>query len=133
MASPEMIDGTSKIIAALNARQPLIDPDRHEAIRLFNGFYEGIPGLVIDLFASTILIIDHIKPPYLPSSFLDEIHKRKPAVRIFFGDTDHQAKVCLNQLGLCLSSPAAILFPRSFSCSLVNRATLPISFKYSLI
>jgi 23S rRNA (cytosine1962-C5)-methyltransferase len=30
-----------------------------EAFRLFNGFYEGVPGLVIDRYGETLLISDH--------------------------------------------------------------------------
>ncbi len=30
-----------------------------EAYRLFNGFYEGCPGLVLDRYASTLVILDH--------------------------------------------------------------------------
>jgi 23S rRNA (cytosine1962-C5)-methyltransferase len=29
------------------------------AIRLFNGFYEGLPGLTVDLFANTLVISEH--------------------------------------------------------------------------
>ncbi|MFH1428760.1 MAG: class I SAM-dependent methyltransferase [Candidatus Margulisiibacteriota bacterium] len=51
------------ISAAINARQNLID-DKHEtAFRLFNGFYEGYPTLVIDIFAATAVIHDYTKEP----------------------------------------------------------------------
>ncbi|QRN83185.1 class I SAM-dependent methyltransferase [Chloroflexota bacterium] len=30
-----------------------------EAYRLFNGFYEGCPGLVLDRYANTLVILDH--------------------------------------------------------------------------
>jgi 23S rRNA (cytosine1962-C5)-methyltransferase len=41
---------------AFLARQSLIDPDYQSALRLFAGFYEGEPGLLADIFASTLLL-----------------------------------------------------------------------------
>ena len=41
---------------ALEPRQPLFDVDHQAAFRLFNGFTEGFPELVIDLYGATILI-----------------------------------------------------------------------------
>ena len=40
---------------AIKARQPLFDPAHQTAFRLFNGFSEGNPDLVIDLYASTLV------------------------------------------------------------------------------
>ena len=34
-------------------------PDLPEAFRLFNGFYEGAPGLVLDRYGSALVILDH--------------------------------------------------------------------------
>jgi 23S rRNA (cytosine1962-C5)-methyltransferase len=34
-----------------------------EAYRLFNGFYEGCPGLVLDRYGPTVVIFDHGLPP----------------------------------------------------------------------
>ena len=39
----------------IEARQPLFDAAHHTAFRLFNGFSEGDPDLVIDLYASTLV------------------------------------------------------------------------------
>ena len=48
---------------ALSARADLFD-ERHEAaLRLFNGFYEGCPDLVIDLYARTLLFHNYADPP----------------------------------------------------------------------
>jgi len=33
-----------------------------EAYRLFNGFYEGIPGLVLDRYGPTLVVFDHNEP-----------------------------------------------------------------------
>ena len=49
--------------AALAPRLNLLDA-RHEcAARLFNGFYEGEPDLVIDVYARTLLIFNHAEVP----------------------------------------------------------------------
>jgi len=42
---------------AIGKRQPA--EDFPEAYRLFNGFYEGFPGLVLDRYDSTLVILDH--------------------------------------------------------------------------
>ena len=34
-----------------------------EAYRLFNGFYEGLPGLVIDRYANTLVLSNHSRQP----------------------------------------------------------------------
>src|SRR5215211_3677338 len=41
---------------ALDARASLFDARHESAFRLFNGFSEGEPNLVVDLYASTLLI-----------------------------------------------------------------------------
>lgn len=40
---------------AVNARQNLLDDEHLSAFRLFNGFTEGSPSLVLDLYASTLV------------------------------------------------------------------------------
>lgn len=47
--------------AALQARKEL--PALPEAQRLFNGFYEGLPELVIDRFAETLVFYNYAQPP----------------------------------------------------------------------
>lgn len=49
--------------AALAARFALLDPRHEGAVRLFNGFYEGEPDLVVDLYARTLVIFNHAQPP----------------------------------------------------------------------
>lgn len=50
--------------AALDARAGLFD-DRHEtAFRLFNGFTEGAPGVVVELYAATAVVQNHFDPPW---------------------------------------------------------------------
>jgi 23S rRNA (cytosine1962-C5)-methyltransferase len=48
---------------ALHARLPLLD-ERHEtAVRLFNGFLEGCPQLVVELFGATAVLYNYADPP----------------------------------------------------------------------
>lgn len=45
------------------------------AYRLFNGFYEGAPGFVIDRFASTIVISNHSRQPEILDGIIDQVVK----------------------------------------------------------
>lgn len=47
----------------LEARQPLFDNLHKQGLRLFNGFYEGFPDLVIDLFGRTLVLHNYGNPP----------------------------------------------------------------------
>jgi 23S rRNA (cytosine1962-C5)-methyltransferase len=48
---------------ALGARTSLLNAQHESAFRLFNGFYEGEPGLVVDLYASTLVIHNYSDDP----------------------------------------------------------------------
>lgn len=48
---------------ALEARASLFDARHETAFRLFNGFSEGEPNLVVDLYASTLLIHNYADDP----------------------------------------------------------------------
>src|SRR5215207_9175508 len=48
---------------ALEARASLFDMRHESAFRLFNGFTEGEPDLVVDLYASTLLIHNYAAEP----------------------------------------------------------------------
>jgi len=48
---------------ALAARAALLDSRHREALRLFNGFYEGWPDLVVDLYAATLVLHNYADPP----------------------------------------------------------------------
>jgi 23S rRNA (cytosine1962-C5)-methyltransferase len=48
---------------ALASRQPLPDSDHQAAFRLFNGFYEGRPDLVLDVYGRTLVIHDYGEQP----------------------------------------------------------------------
>lgn len=44
--------------------------DSTNAYRLFNGFYEGMAGIVLDLYAQSLVIFDHNSSP-LPNDFIE--------------------------------------------------------------
>ena len=48
---------------ALASRTPIIDPKNESAYRLFNGFSEGCPDLIIDIYASTAVIYNYADNP----------------------------------------------------------------------
>jgi 23S rRNA (cytosine1962-C5)-methyltransferase len=48
---------------ALSARADLFDARHLSALRLFNGFTEGCPDLVIDLYAGTAVLHSYANPP----------------------------------------------------------------------
>lgn len=57
--------------AALAARTALFDTRHEAAFRLFNGFFEGFPDLVVDLYASTLVVYNYADPPqHVHTSFL---------------------------------------------------------------
>ena len=113
-----------RISVALSARQAMLAPEHTQALRLFNGFYEGCPGLVVDLFASTLVVINHARPPdsledfvpdvfafyrealpWLTSGLLKRRHATDPALRrgvTAFGDslpsviTEHGVRYALD-------------------------------------
>ena len=48
---------------AVRAREYLFDSTHHSAFRLFNGFLEGAPSLVIDLYGATVLLQNYATLP----------------------------------------------------------------------
>jgi 23S rRNA (cytosine1962-C5)-methyltransferase len=48
--------------AALQARHTMLDRNHQSALRLFNGFYEGLPDLAVDLYARTLVIHNYASP-----------------------------------------------------------------------
>jgi 23S rRNA (cytosine1962-C5)-methyltransferase len=53
----------SYLTQAIQARQALFDSAHHSAFRLFNGFTEGAPDLVIDLYGSTVVFHNYAEEP----------------------------------------------------------------------
>jgi 23S rRNA (cytosine1962-C5)-methyltransferase len=47
---------------ALAARSALFEPRHDNALRLFNGFLEGEPDLVVDLYGSSLVLHNHADP-----------------------------------------------------------------------
>ena len=48
---------------AVAARLPLLDEKHETAVRLFNGFLEGEPNLVVELYGRTLLLHNYANPP----------------------------------------------------------------------
>jgi 23S rRNA (cytosine1962-C5)-methyltransferase len=48
---------------AIAAREGLLDAGHKSALRLFNGFLEGCPALVVDLYARTLVLHDYAELP----------------------------------------------------------------------
>lgn len=57
------MDLVTRLEAALEARASLFDVAHQGAYRLFNGFYEGSPELLIDVFAQTVVLHDYADEP----------------------------------------------------------------------
>ena len=62
-----------RIRLALEARNDLFDPPHLTAFRLYNGFYEGYPDLVVDLYATTLLLYNYSKNPETLRNLLDDV------------------------------------------------------------
>jgi 23S rRNA (cytosine1962-C5)-methyltransferase len=63
----------SLIAGAVEARSAWIGEPHDSAIRLFNGFYEGAPDLVLDLYARTLVIHDYASAAAIEASTIDLI------------------------------------------------------------
>ena len=66
--TPQTINPTTTglepaLAAALTARAELFDPRHETAFRLFNGFYEGWPTLVADLYGHTLVLHNYADIP----------------------------------------------------------------------
>jgi 23S rRNA (cytosine1962-C5)-methyltransferase len=57
---------------ALAARESLFDARHESAFRLFNGFTEGEPNLVIDLYGSTLVIHNYADDPAQGKSLVEQ-------------------------------------------------------------
>jgi len=70
---------------AIGARVQLFDPRHEAAFRLFNGFTEGCPALVVDLYAATLVLSSYADPPsqgvQLVQAALELLLSRCPWVR----------------------------------------------------
>src|SRR5438876_12213964 len=62
---------TAFLHRAIAAREALFDARHETAFRLFNGFAEGCPTLVVDLYAATIVLHNYADPPEHGYSVVD--------------------------------------------------------------
>lgn len=69
MTEPPLSDLIDK---TLTARADLFDARHESAFRLYNGFSEGNPNLVVDLYAKTILLHDYSDNPETTSALIQE-------------------------------------------------------------
>jgi 23S rRNA (cytosine1962-C5)-methyltransferase len=65
----------SSLEFALASRRDLFDARHEEAFRLFNGFTEGNPDLVIDVYGHTLLIHDYADEPSLNQEMVREVRE----------------------------------------------------------
>lgn len=52
----------ARLTAALAPRQPLLAAPHDGLVRLFNGFLEGEPALVAEVYGDTLVLLNHAKP-----------------------------------------------------------------------
>ena len=64
-----------QVETALKERLPLMDDQHQMALRLFSGFYEGFPEVVIDLYGSTLVIFNYHEKPVVLRPLLIELQK----------------------------------------------------------
>ncbi|HEY3341425.1 MAG TPA: class I SAM-dependent methyltransferase, partial [Anaerolineae bacterium] len=78
---------------ALAARAGLFDARHEAAFRLFNGFYEGDPLLVVDLYARTLVLHNYASVPATAQEMLHTVQaflrERLPWVRAVVVKTRH--------------------------------------------
>ena len=69
MEHPTIISLLEKAAAP---RSHLLDPRHVSAFRLFNGFYEGCPGLALDIYGRTLVAQDHADDPAQNQTLIQE-------------------------------------------------------------
>lgn len=62
----------SLLAPAFEQRLPLLDEAHLSACRLFNGYLEGEPSLVADLYADSLVLFNHAKPPEEAGPLIEE-------------------------------------------------------------
>ncbi len=72
---PDRVDQVLQYLdSALKRRGDLFDAHHESAFRLFSGFYEGFPDLVVDLYARTLIIYDYSDDPSIHNPALKEFY-----------------------------------------------------------
>ena len=83
------------LASALAARAELFDERHESAFRLFNGFFEGCPDLVADLYARTLVLHNYAEPPESAQATLAEAQEflrgQLPWARAMILKTRHAA------------------------------------------
>lgn len=77
---------------AIDARQELFEPRHESAFRLFNGFSEGCPALVFDVYGSTGILHDYAEPPSnapVIQAVCQHLKARLPWIRVIILKTRH--------------------------------------------
>ncbi len=65
----------ARLDAALQAREPLPGRPRPFALRLFSGFYEGCPHLVVDVYGDTLVIYNYASQPQVLEGLLGNVEQ----------------------------------------------------------
>ena len=63
---------TARLAAALTPRQSLLAAPHEGVVRLFNGFLEGEPALVAEVYADTLVLLNHARPADSAAALLAE-------------------------------------------------------------
>jgi 23S rRNA (cytosine1962-C5)-methyltransferase len=68
---------------AIEARRPMLGAENDQAVRLLNGFLEGEPNVVVDLYGRTVVVHDHSEAGDENSAraAVDVVAKAIPSVR----------------------------------------------------
>ncbi len=69
-------DLSRRFDAAVDARAALIDARHETAFRLFNGFVEGCPRIVVDVYGTTGVVHDYSDPPGSGGDLVSETTQR---------------------------------------------------------
>jgi len=63
----------NNFLAALEPRSVLLDDGHESALRLFNGFYESDPELVVDVYGRTLVIFNYAEQPAEGEAKIQEV------------------------------------------------------------
>lgn len=85
----------SMLARAIDARAPMLDAAHATAMRLFNGFTEGHPDLVVDLYGATAIINNYANPATAGAAMVQDTMEmllaRLPWLRAVIVKTRHSA------------------------------------------
>lgn len=97
---------TDLLDGAIAARQELFDARHETAFRLFNGFLEGCPTLVLDVYGSTAVLNDYTDPAPSAAPLIQTVchhlKTRLPWIRVIILKTRH-GKTEAEKRGVILS------------------------------